>query len=56
METENKNFEEKLLMMAEFLATTEKNDIEKMPWSKKAKDFIWKKLVVPSSLILSSMI
>ena len=57
METENKNFEEKLLMMAEFLATAEKNDIKKMPWSKKAKDFIWKKLVVPfqSYLIINDL-
>lgn len=57
METENKNFEEKLLMMAEFLATAEKNDIEKMPWSKKAKDFIWKKLVAPfqSYLIINDL-
>ena len=57
METENKNFEEKLLMMAEFLATTEKNDIEKMPWSKEAKDFIWKKLVIPfqSYLIINDL-
>lgn len=57
METGNKNFEEKLLMMAEFLATAEKNDIEKMPWSKEAKDFIWKKLVVPfqSYLIINDL-
>ena len=57
METENKKFEEKLLMMAEFLATAEKNDIKKMPWSKKAKDFIWKKLVVPfqSYLIINDL-
>ena len=57
METGNKNFEEKLLMMAEFLATTEKNDIEKMPWSKKAKDFIWKKLIAPfqSYLIINDL-
>ena len=53
METENKKFEEKLLMMAEFLATAEKNDIKKMPWSKKAEDFIWKKLVVPFHSYLS---
>ena len=57
METENKNFEEKLLMMAEFLATAEKNDIKKMSWSKEAKDFIWKKLVVPfqSYLIINDL-
>ena len=57
METQNKKFEEKLLMMAEFLATAEKNDIKKMPWSKKAKDFIWKKLVVPfqSYLIINDL-
>ena len=57
METGNKNFEEKLLMMAEFLATAEKNDIKKMPWSKEAKDFIWKKLVVPfqSYLIINDL-
>ena len=57
METENKKFEEKLLLMAEFLATAEKNDIKKMPWSKKAKDFIWKKLVVPfqSYLIINDL-
>lgn len=57
METQNKKFEEKLLMMAEFLATAEKNDIEKMPWSKKAKDFIWKKLVAPfqSYLIINDL-
>lgn len=57
METENKNFEEKLLMMAEFLSTAEKNDIEKMPWSKEAKDFIWKKLVAPfqSYLIINDL-
>ena len=44
-------------MMAEFLATAEKNDIKKMPWSKKAKDFIWKKLVVPfqSYLIINDL-
>lgn len=57
METENKNFEEKLLMMAEFLSTAKKNDIEKMPWSKEAKDFIWKKLVAPfqSYLIINDL-
>lgn len=57
METQNKKFEEKLLMMAEFLATAEKNDIKKMSWSKEAKDFIWKKLVVPfqSYLIINDL-
>ena len=57
METQNKKFEEKLLMMAEFLATAEKNDIKKMSWSKEAKDFIWKKLVIPfqSYLIINDL-
>ena len=50
-------YEEGLESICSFAANVKINDLKKLPFSKEAKDFIWKKLVVPfqSYLIINDL-